>query len=134
MKRIRIQGIVCGIVVISLWLLVFALHMMGDETYAIGKVKSTNNMRGLERRRDAAVKGRGPDADFNLKARGFQYGPVEMGGPVNEASTEYLDTHRDMMPMMKAAPTYENDDGFGDSGFTSSFTPPPPPPPLPYNS
>ena len=27
-----------------------------------------------------------------------------MGGPVNEASTEYLDTHRDMMPMMKAAP------------------------------
>ena len=134
MKRIRIQGIVCGIIVISLWLLVFALHMMGDETYAIGKVKSTNNMRGLERRRDAAVKGRGPDADFNLKARGFHYGPVEMGGPVNEASTEYLDTHRDMMPMMKAAPPMKATipvSGIPDSHYP---LPPPPPPPLPYNS
>ena len=94
------------------WLLVFALHVMGDETYAIGKVKSTNNMRDW-RGGEAATKGRGP-ADFNLKARGFQYGPVEMGGPVNEASTEYLDTHRDMIPMMKAAHP-ENDDGFRDS-------------------
>ena len=134
MKRIRIQGIVCGIVVISLWLLVFALHMMGDETYAIGKVKSTNNMRGVERRRDAAVKGRGPDADFNLKARrGFHYGPVEMGGPVNEASSEYLDTHHDMIPIMKNAPPMKTMmvSGIPDSHYP---LPPPPPPPLPYNS
>ena len=121
--RIRIQGVICGALCVSLLMVVLALHLLSESNNNTKDGKSRIMLRGIERKRDAVLKGRGS----------FRYGPVEMGGPVNEASEEYLDTHYDMMPMMKAAPPMKTTmvSGIPDSHYP---LPPPPPPPLPYIS
>jgi len=119
--RIRVQGVVCGVACVALLMIVFALHILNksDTRDLRSRFDERVNMRGRGRTRDAFTKNRGT------------FRPVDLGVPVSEASKEYLDTHQDMMPMMRAPPSKTTME-MPESTLYYPL-PPPPPPPLPYN-